>query len=192
MDKHTFKDTVRMLQVPYLAFSTTSSSIKMKMVTYSLFLSLLFSISIFIDLSSYAAHFQPTKLVNKVCNQASNYTFCVESLYTDSRTHKAELYELAYVAFRLASFKAISTKDHIAKLLKNNATAGQSRHLQRCSRVYKKAVYALAEAYGDLDSESFYMLVGLSNHATHAAADCQDVLKGTRLRTPTDCHERGF
>ncbi|XP_041023535.1 putative invertase inhibitor [Juglans microcarpa x Juglans regia] len=161
----------------------------MKMVTYSLFLSLLFSISISISISidpssSYAVDFQPTKLVNKVCNQTSNYSFCVESLYTDSRTHKAERYELAYVAFRLASFKATSTKDHIAKLLKNNATAGQSRHIQRCSRVYKKAVSALAEAYGDLDSESFYMLVGLSNHATHAAADCQAALKGTRLRTP--------
>ncbi|KAG6695681.1 hypothetical protein I3843_09G110200 [Carya illinoinensis] len=54
-----------MLQVPHLAFSTISSSIKMKMLTFSLCLSLLFSILIFIDPSSYAADFQPTKLVNK-------------------------------------------------------------------------------------------------------------------------------
>lgn len=161
----------------------------MKMVTYSICLSLLFSISIFIYSSpSYAADIQPTELVNEVCNQTSNYTFCVESLYTDPRTQNADSYELAYVAFRLAFFKANSTNDLIAKLLKNNTNEGQS--LQTCSGKYENAVFALEEAYGDLDSESFDLLLDLSNNAAQAAADCQAALKGTSLRSSlTDMNE---
>lgn len=140
---------------------------------------MLFALSAFLH-SPCASSFQPTELVNKVCTQTSNYTFCVESLYSDPHTPQADRYELAYVAFRLASFNASSTKGHIAKLLKN-ATAGQSQRLRRCARDYDKAIWALNEAFGDLDSETFYMLVGLSKDAAHAVADCRATLKGSSV-----------
>ncbi|WRX14400.1 Pectinesterase inhibitor domain - like 10 [Theobroma cacao] len=58
----------------------------------------------------------PTKLVDKVCNQTSNYTFCVEALDSDPRTPAADAYQLAYL-------NATATQYRIAELLNDNNTS---------------------------------------------------------------------
>lgn len=138
-------------------------------------LSLFLAFSIFI----YTSHAATTELVQHVCNQTSNYSFCVESLYSDPHTPDADTYMLAYVSFRLAYLNATATQDRIAVLLKHAASGQLSQHLHRCSRDYKKATSKLEQAYNDLDSETFFELVDLAGAAAHAAADCQAAFKGT-------------
>lgn len=157
----------------------------MNVVTYSsLCLSLFLVTSFFIHPSNAAAAtttttIQPSNLVNKVCNQTSNYTFCVESLYANPKTPHANRQELAYIIFGSAYLNATSTQEHIAKLLNKNANTSQRPLLLRCARDYTKAVSKLAVAYGDLDSETYNSLANYSRTASAAADDCQAAFKGT-------------
>lgn len=156
----------------------------MNMVTYSsysLCLSLLLAISIFIHPSNATTNstFQPSDLVKEVCNQTSNFTFCVDSLYSDPRTPHADRYVLAYVSFGSAYRNADATRHYIAMLLSNNVSEPQKRFLQKCSSDYTKAVSKLQEAFGDLDSETFYSLAKLAGIAASSANDCQAAFNGT-------------
>ncbi|KAF5751662.1 cell wall / vacuolar inhibitor of fructosidase 2-like [Tripterygium wilfordii] len=122
-----------------------------------------------------------TELVHSVCNQTSNYTFCVESLYKDTRTPHADRYELAYVSFGFAYTNAMDTKDRITGLLRNESTSheyGLDR-LQRCDEDYDKAGPAIEIAFNDLNSETFFTLAGLAGIASDAAADCQVAFEGS-------------
>ncbi|CAK7325149.1 unnamed protein product [Dovyalis caffra] len=129
--------------------------------------------------SSLAAINEPTELVDKVCNQTSNYTFCLESLYSDSRTPDADPYTLAFISFGLAYTNASNTRDFIAELLKNTSSQDDRHHLKRCGHDYQKAVSALEEAYDDLNSETFFELAKLAGHASKASDHCQAAFKGT-------------
>lgn len=131
--------------------------------------------------SSAATRSDPAnKLVDKVCNQTSNYTFCVDALYSDSRTPAADTYGLAIVCFGLAYLNATATQDHIAKLLKiSNNTSASHKSLKICQHDYRKAVSALEEAYNDLNSETFFQLGELAAHAAAAADDCQSAFRST-------------
>ncbi|XWS34412.1 hypothetical protein CRYUN_Cryun21dG0036300 [Craigia yunnanensis] len=133
--------------------------------------------------SSAATSNQTNKLVDKVCKQTSNYTFCVKALYSDPRTPAADAYTLAYVSFGLAYLNATATQKHIAKLLKINTTTPVShKSLKICQHDYHKAVSALKEAYNDLNSETFFQLAKLAAHAAAAADDCQSAFRGTHYK----------
>ncbi|XP_027338242.1 cell wall / vacuolar inhibitor of fructosidase 2-like [Abrus precatorius] len=128
---------------------------------------------------SYASNNNVTKLVDEVCGKTSNYTFCIESLYSDPNASESDSYGLAYVAFRLAYLNATNTRDYIRKLL-NKATSSQYRmHLQRCAFDYEKAISAIETAYNDLNSETFFELADLAGVASHGAEDCQATFRGT-------------
>ncbi|KAJ9181661.1 hypothetical protein P3X46_009769 [Hevea brasiliensis] len=118
----------------------------------------------------------PTKLVDKICKRTSNYTFCVESLYSDSRTSEADQYTLAFIAVRLAYVNANTTRDHISQLLQYR------KPLEICIRGYKLAVSALEKAYNDLNSETFFELADLASQAAAGADDCEAVFQGNRSR----------
>ncbi|EEF37199.1 cell wall / vacuolar inhibitor of fructosidase 2 [Ricinus communis] len=118
-----------------------------------------------------------TKLVDKVCQQTSSYSFCVNSLYSDSRTPDADEYTLAFISVGLAYANATSTRDHISELLKNHHDHYQ-QPLQRCVRNYNKAISLLAMADNDLNSETFFELADLANQASRAATDCDAAFKG--------------
>jgi len=121
-----------------------------------------------------------TKLVDEVCAKTSNYSFCVESLYSDPHTPESDRYGLAYVTFRLAYLNATSTNDYITKLLKKAASSSQYRmRLQMCASDYEKAIFAIETAYNDLNSETFFELADLAGDASRAAQDCQATFKGT-------------
>ncbi|OMO72639.1 Pectinesterase inhibitor [Corchorus olitorius] len=135
--------------------------------------------------SSAAISNVPTKLVNEICNQTSNYSFCVESLYSDPRTPDADAYELAYVSFGLAYLNATATQDSIAKLLKNTtASAASLKRLKICKRDYHKAVSALEQAFNDLNSETYFQLAKLAGRAAAAADNCQSAFEGTHNYSP--------
>ncbi|KAK7303465.1 hypothetical protein RJT34_14372 [Clitoria ternatea] len=118
-----------------------------------------------------------TKLVNEVCAKTSNYTFCVESLYSDPHASESDTYGLAIVAFRLAYRNATSTKDYITELLKK-ASSSSHMLLQKCLTDYEKAISAIETAYNDLNSESFSALADYAGDASRGALDCQATLKG--------------
>ncbi|KAJ9162771.1 hypothetical protein P3X46_022520 [Hevea brasiliensis] len=125
----------------------------------------------------HAASF-PTKIVDKVCKRTSNYSFCVESLYSDSRTPEADQYTLAFVAVRLAYLSASTTRDFITQLLKNE----NQKPLQICIGDYNMAVSAIIMADNDLNSETFFELADLANKAAAAADDCEAAFKGNQSR----------
>ncbi|KAM6601823.1 hypothetical protein CsatA_021432 [Cannabis sativa] len=132
----------------------------------------------------------PTELVSGVCNQTSNYSFCVQSLYADPRTPRADSYGLAFVVFGMSYLNASSTQDLIVSLSKNAQRGGGSgsghnqslllTRLQRCGRDYKKAVSALEMAYNDLNSETFFELADMARVAASSAEDCQSGFEKTR------------
>ncbi|KAI9185624.1 hypothetical protein LWI28_008929 [Acer negundo] len=111
-----------------------------------------------------------TQLVDRVCNKTSNYSFCVEALYTDSRTPDADTYTLAYISFGLAYNTATNTRSQITDLLKNNAT---SDDLKRCLKDYNTAIEALGSGLNDLNSETFFTLPGYANTTSLSAEDCE-------------------
>ena len=120
-----------------------------------------------------------TQLVDEVCAKTSNYSFCVESLYSDPHTPQSDQYGLAYVAFRLAYLNATGTSDYIAKLVKKATSSHYHMLLQRCAHDYKEAVSAIETAYNDLNSETFFELADLAAVASDGAEDCQATFKGT-------------
>ncbi|TKY72299.1 Pectinesterase inhibitor [Spatholobus suberectus] len=122
-----------------------------------------------------------TKLVDQVCAKTSNYSFCVESLYSDPHAPDSDRYGLAYVAFRLAYLNATSTRDYITKLLKKASSTPYRMHLQKCASDYEKAISAIEIAYNDLNSETFFDLADLAGVASHGAEDCQATFKGSPL-----------
>ncbi|XP_057432870.1 pectinesterase inhibitor 8-like [Lotus japonicus] len=121
-----------------------------------------------------------TPLVDQVCANTSNYSFCTETLYSDPHTRDADRFGLAAVAFHLAYLNATATKDYIDNLLKKNSTSKSQYHkdLQKCASDYKKAVSAIGAACDDLNSESYYDLADYVGVASHRADDCQHALKG--------------
>ncbi|OVA19705.1 Pectinesterase inhibitor domain [Macleaya cordata] len=98
---------------------------------------------------------RPTKLVNSICNQTTNYKFCVDALYTDPRAPNADQIVLAYISFGLAYTNATNTQAYIKDLV----------------------VSALEEAYNNLNSETYFDLGKLAGDAAHAAVDCQHTFK---------------
>ncbi|KDP29028.1 hypothetical protein JCGZ_16417 [Jatropha curcas] len=120
-----------------------------------------------------------TKLVDKVCKQTWNYSFCVESLYSDSRAGQADEYTLAFISVGLAYTNATDTRDLISKLLINK---GKSEPLETCFRDYKKAVSSLEVAYNDLNSETFFVIANLTTQAARSANHCETAFKGNEWR----------
>ncbi|KAJ7967881.1 Pectinesterase inhibitor [Quillaja saponaria] len=142
----------------------------------------LYLLVFFILVRSYSAsNTNITQLVDEVCKKTSNYSFCVESLYSDPHTPDADRYSLAYVSFCLAYLNATNTRDYITKLLKhaNSSHHHYQQDLQRCAGDYKKAVSAIEMAYNDLNSETFFELADLAGVAAHSAENCQANFKGT-------------
>ncbi|KAJ4829675.1 hypothetical protein Tsubulata_047993 [Turnera subulata] len=119
--------------------------------------------------------------MDSVCRQTSNYTFCVNSLYSDPNTPSADdQIKLAYIAFDLAYDGANQTQDYITQLLKNTAGPGRQvvyQSLKRCSQDYDNAMKALFAAFGDLDSETYFWLADYSSKASQAADDCQSAFR---------------
>lgn len=157
------------------------------------FLSLLSSvIPVFLSIlvSSSSSHVtKPTQLVDNVCKQISNYTFCVDTLYTDPRVQSpdADSYLLAYISFGLAYLNATDTLSQIGSLLKTAARkhkVDSIEGLRRCESGYRKAVSALEEAYNDLNSETFSNLKDLVGVASNAADDCEGAFKKTGRTSP--------
>ncbi|KAF9676499.1 hypothetical protein SADUNF_Sadunf08G0008300 [Salix dunnii] len=142
------------------------------------YLSLAFLACFILIHASPAATDEPTRLVDKVCNQTSNYTFCVETLYSDPRTPEADSYTLAFIAFGAAYTNANSTRDYIAELLKNNSSQDYHSRLGICSHDYLRAVSKLEEAYNDLNSETFFGLAKLAGVASKASDHCQNAFRG--------------
>ncbi|PON57681.1 Pectinesterase inhibitor domain containing protein [Parasponia andersonii] len=149
----------------------------------SLFLAILSVFSTTIQASSSSSGrattiLKPTELVDGVCNKTSNYSFCVESLYADPRTPRADSYGLAFVVFGMSYLNATGTQDLIAELSKKAKRGGQHdqpllTRLQRCGKDYEKAVSALEMAYNDLNSETFFELAEMAGVASTSAEDCQ-------------------
>ncbi|KAJ6756846.1 hypothetical protein OIU79_029097 [Salix purpurea] len=133
--------------------------------------------------STFHASDAATALVEKVCRQASSYSFCVRSLYSDSRTPEADEYTLAYISVGVAYSNATSTQRYISDQLKSIEVSGsshrdQQQRLQICSRGYQRAVSALVMAHNDLDSETFFELARLAGKASSGAGDCKAAFKG--------------
>lgn len=123
-----------------------------------------------------------TELVDKVCKQTSNYTFCRDVLNADPRTRNPEsdLVILAYAAFKSAYDTAINTRDYIGSLL--NSTDGPillQKSLRRCQADYKRAAEKLLEGYDCLDSETYDIIDELADEAARKVNDCQTGLDGT-------------
>ncbi|KAJ8759652.1 hypothetical protein K2173_009732 [Erythroxylum novogranatense] len=146
-----------------MAISSTSCH-----VSQILFLSVLFTVSI--------ATAEPgNKLVEEICNRTSDYSFCVNALYSDSRTPEADLYILAFISVGLADISGTVTRDYINTLLKNSSSHGDEyyQRLLTCSDDYNKAVLAIETAYSDLNFESFYGFPYLAGKASAAVEDCE-------------------
>ncbi|PIA58006.1 hypothetical protein AQUCO_00500144v1 [Aquilegia coerulea] len=127
---------------------------------------------------------KPIKLVDNICKKTSNYTFCVDTLYSDSRVGSPDTdsYLLGYVSFGLAYINATTTSSQIPVLLKNANTqknASLQHALQQCHRYYKKAVSAIEEAYNDLNSDTYSNLISLAKVASDSASDCEGSFNGT-------------
>lgn len=60
---------------------------------------------------SHASKNNVTKLVDEVRAKTSNYSFCIESLYSDPHAQESDSYGLAYVALRLEYLNATSTRE---------------------------------------------------------------------------------
>lgn len=119
-----------------------------------------------------------TKLVDEVCAKTSNYSFCIESLYSGPHTPESDRYGLVFVAFRLAYLNATGTRDYITKLLNKVTSTQYHMQLEKCGSDYEKAISAIETAYNDLNSETFFELADLASVASHGAQDCQDTFKG--------------
>ncbi|KAJ8769887.1 hypothetical protein K2173_008969 [Erythroxylum novogranatense] len=147
----------------------------------SLFLSLicafLLLLLIVVPVSATATITPHNKLVSKVCHQTSDYSFCINSLFSDHRTPEADEYTLAYISVGLAYLNATATRGYVNKLLRRTSSY---RRLMKCSRDYVKAVSALETAYNDLNSETFFELADLANDAAHAADNCEVSVQGIR------------
>ncbi|XVE74607.1 hypothetical protein DITRI_Ditri12bG0031000 [Diplodiscus trichospermus] len=143
---------------------------------------IVFFLSHILSPSSAAISNPSNKLVDKVCNQTSNNTFCVVALYSDPRTPTADAYGLAYVSFGMAYLNATSTQHHIVELLKTNSSSSSThKRLKICQHDYRKAVSALEEAYNDLNSETFFELAELAGHAASATDDCEAAFRRTHF-----------
>ncbi|KAJ8747327.1 hypothetical protein K2173_013131 [Erythroxylum novogranatense] len=130
----------------------------------------------------YASDVASNKLVKKVCDQTSDHSFCINSLYSDSRTPGADDYTLAFVSVGLAYANATATRDYLNSLPSKPSSSygGDDGHqgLIRCSRDYSKAVSALLTAYNDLNSESFFELANLAGDCVNAVNDCEAAVQG--------------
>ncbi|KAF5194171.1 Cell wall / vacuolar inhibitor of fructosidase [Thalictrum thalictroides] len=127
---------------------------------------------------------KPTKLVDSICKKTWNYTFCVNTLYSDARVGNpdADSYLLAYVSFGLAYTNATTTSSQIPVLLKNANTkkdVSLQHALRQCKLYYKKAVSAIEEAYNDLNSETYSYLISLTKVASDSASNCESSFNGT-------------
>ncbi|KAK7246051.1 hypothetical protein RIF29_40909 [Crotalaria pallida] len=120
------------------------------------------------------------KLVDEVCAKTSDYSFCIESLYSDSRTAKADHITLAYVSFDLAYHNATDTSNYIVENLIKKATSEDDRiRLTKCADDYEEAELELATAHNDLDSETYDALADYGGKASFAVERCQANTKGT-------------
>ncbi|XP_057432869.1 pectinesterase inhibitor-like [Lotus japonicus] len=114
-----------------------------------------------------------TPLVDQVCAKTSNYSLCVETLYSDPHTPEADIFGLTTIAFRLAHTNATDTRDYLHALLVKYPTWD----LQKCARDYEKAVFEFERAFKDLKSRSYSFLPGYVRVASHGADDCQHASK---------------
>ncbi|KAL5697986.1 hypothetical protein ACHQM5_029077 [Ranunculus cassubicifolius] len=137
-------------------------------------------------------------LINNVCNQVTNYTFCVEILNSDPRAQdpNADNNILAYISFGLAFQNATDTLSHIKYLLKN-ATRNKDvldsmEGLQKCKSDYSKAVSSVEEAYNELNSETYSGLADLVSVASKAAAACEGAFNNTTRGSPLRDRNNGL
>ncbi|XP_019425125.1 PREDICTED: cell wall / vacuolar inhibitor of fructosidase 2-like [Lupinus angustifolius] len=154
------------------------------MIKYHL-LSLMFFISILV----YPSFTLNNKLVDDVCAKTSDYSFCIKSLYSDSRTATADRVVLAYVALDLAYLDATNTSEYIEKLIGQTTSPGDRANLEDCAADYEKAESKLAIAHNDLDSETYNALADYASNASLAVEHCQGIIKGTYPKLHSRNHD---
>ncbi|KAJ4829677.1 hypothetical protein Tsubulata_047995 [Turnera subulata] len=154
---------------------------------------LIFLVFFIVNYTSLAATNKPTQLVDTVCKQVSNYTFCVDSLSSDPRTRSADQEQLLFIAFQVACSTALGTRDYIAEQLKNlnappphNVTRDvRLSHLQKCSRDYDKAVSYLEVNNDNSNFDAALQLADLAGEAARVADHCQAAFGRTASPTLT-------
>lgn len=111
------------------------------------------------------------ELATTICKKTTDFSFCHDALYADPKTPKADLVNLAYIAFRQADSNTTGTTNAIASMLKSRQSPAVRAGLEKCSGFYAQAIQKIGEALGDLDSES-YDMVGIWTDVDHAAQGC--------------------
>ncbi|XP_048140815.1 cell wall / vacuolar inhibitor of fructosidase 2-like [Rhodamnia argentea] len=107
-----------------------------------------------------------SELVNMVCKQATDYTFCTTPLYPDPQAPDANDYTLACIVSGLVHGASLSTLDYSTSTLTNITGPGNDpsvhKHIQQCRNVHKTVLLKLEEVSADLDSKSFFGLAVLA------------------------------
>ena len=126
-----------------------------------------------------------SKLVEGVCHETNNYSFCIQALESDPKTRAAKNYmDLAVIALNLGISNSTATRSYIARLYKNPKKKRDHRKksaLKSCLWGYDGTVLSFRSALMELKEDPL-----TANYNAKVAGDgavyCSSFMASARIK----------
>ncbi|XP_009408110.2 putative invertase inhibitor [Musa acuminata AAA Group] len=157
----------------------------------SVFLFLLLVFLIVLHQSMAAAAHHHHSIVSETCKHSANgdpnvnYTFCVESLQSVSKSKHADLRGLAIISARLAKADAKHAKSRVKTLLKAKKMSRYRKScLQTCRELYSDAMASLRDSVKLIKAGRYGDANVYISSAVDAPGECEDSFKEGSIKSP--------
>ncbi|CAN1178486.1 Cell wall / vacuolar inhibitor of fructosidase 2 [Linum perenne] len=114
-------------------------------------------------------------VVDKICNQSTDYRLCRDLLNADPRTPGADWAVMSDVVVRLALNNARDTIGYLSHIQGTGGGRIGMKRVGSCIKDYEYARNKMLFAYADEDSEDYSGLAGYAKDAAHAVSHCEHI-----------------
>ncbi|XVE96974.1 hypothetical protein REPUB_Repub02eG0270300 [Reevesia pubescens] len=126
-------------------------------------------------------------LLIEVCNQTSDYKFCIDNIFPVPRAPPpfGKACEIYHSALFSAQSRANEVQSLMASLLENSSSSVVQPHarqfLERCQLLNNLAITYLSSANNNVNSDTIDVVVERLNTAANATKSCQGLIQATRF-----------
>ncbi|PRQ45115.1 putative pectinesterase inhibitor domain-containing protein [Rosa chinensis] len=115
-------------------------------------------------------------LLDKICQLAQSYDFCLSTLRNDPRTGQADLRGLSLISIAITIDEVRDVSDRLPNIPVPNHPVDQQRK-KACQTDYSDALTSFQKAYQTSAKGDYWGVIDLVRVGANKAIDCEDIYK---------------
>ncbi|GMJ01011.1 pectin methylesterase inhibitor 5 [Hibiscus trionum] len=116
-------------------------------------------------------------LIERICKQSQDYSFCMSTLGNDPRSGTADLRGLAMISTSLSIIKIQDTLSRLPDIIKQTTDPLAIRRLGVCQTDYDGSLVNFKGAYNATSNNAFYDAIDFVRNGTNQVIDCHNIFR---------------